>query len=138
MSDACETRGRGTGLLHATGAVSTMGGKQSFLCGLARFSIGTMTLMKNKLSRRHNTAWTAATRGMGSTSPGRSSGTAVSGSSSEWKMQQGHGREKVRSLHEIFSTPVSPKTYFPRLIVRSITELGSVEVLKYKHLKTTS
>lgn len=73
----------------------------------------------------------AATRGMGRAPHlGRSRGTWL-------KLQQGRGREKVRSSCETSSTAASPQTHFPSRIVRSVTELGNVEALKYKHPKTT-
>lgn len=53
------------------------------------------------------------------------------------EIQQDHGRVKARSLHETSSTSVSPKSYFQHVIVRNITELGSVEFLKYRYLKTS-
>lgn len=66
---------------------------------------------------------------------GMSSGTAVLGSSSWLKMQLSCGRRKARSLYET-SISVSPKPYSQGFIV-SATELGSIEVLKCKHLKAT-
>lgn len=97
-----------------------------------------MTLMKNKMTRRHDTAWTAVTRGIGSTLPGNEQWHSRVGqlivTENATRSQQGEVQEVyMRHLPSL----LGPKTCFQCLIVRSVTELGSVEVLKYKHLKTT-
>lgn len=104
---------------------------------LVRF--GRIYLQNNDTAIKYNVqmrqhSWIAVTRGMESIYLGMSSGTAVPGSSSRLKMQLSHGRRKVSSLYET-SASVSPNPYFQGLIIRSATEFGSIEVLKYKHLK---